>query len=170
MTIMPLSDNQYRAIGRITVLSAQLEFTANALAWMLIKPPAHAGEHFFMSQGEALEIGMRVFKGDSFASIITRIQRLSEYVLRRSPQTLAEVQRWVAKVRDLQERGNEIIHAYWHPISTGDIIPYRFLGKGEPREVRTPADQLDQFADEIEAAVKEIAPTLRAISFPTYPP
>jgi hypothetical protein len=123
-----------------------------------------------ISQGEALEIGRRAFAGDSFASIVTRIQRLSEYVLRRSPQTLAEVQRWIVKVRDLQERRNEIIHAWWAHVPTGEPVPYRFLGKGEPRVVRTPVDELDQFANEIEAAVKEIAPTLQAISYPTYPP
>jgi hypothetical protein len=165
---MPLSDDQYRAIGRITVLSAQLEYVANLLAWMLIYP--QSGQSYIISQGEAQQIGRRAFAGDSFASIIVKIQRLSEYVLRRSPQTLAEVQAWIAKARDLQERRNDIIHASWTDIPTGETAPYRLLGRGEPRAARTPADQLDQFADEIDAVVKEIAPTLRAISFPNYPP
>jgi hypothetical protein len=162
---MPLSDDQYRAIGRITVLSAQLEFTANLLAWALITPNRE-----LMQFNDIYEIGRRAFGGDNFASIVIKVQRLSEYVLRRSPQTLAEVQAWIAKARDLQERRNDIIHAWWSDLPTGDAAPYRFLGKGAPRAARTPADQLDQFADEIEAAVKEIAPTLRAISYPMYPP
>jgi hypothetical protein len=170
VSYIPLSDDQYRAIGRITVLSAQLEFAANILAWRLIKPPSHSAEHSFIDQGETIEIGRRAFGGDSFASIVVRIQRLSEYVLRRSPQTLAEVQRWTAEARDLQERRNEIIHAFWTHVPTGEAAPYRFLGKGEPKAVRTPVGELDQFADEIDAAVKEVAPTLRAIGFPTYLP
>jgi hypothetical protein len=162
---MPLSDDQYRAIGRITVLSAQLEFTANLLAWALITPNRE-----LMQFNDIYEIGRRAFGGDNFASIVIKVQRLSEYVLRRSPQTLAEVQAWIAKARDLQERRNDIIHAWWSDLPTGEAAPFRFLGKGEPRAARTPADQLDQFADEIEAEVKEIAPTLRAISYPMYPP
>jgi hypothetical protein len=65
---MPLSDDQYRAIGRITVLSAQLEFTANVLAWALIYPhTGNTGYHLLMRQSEAFEIGRRAFAGDSFA-------------------------------------------------------------------------------------------------------
>jgi hypothetical protein len=165
---MPLNDDQYRAIGRITVLSAQLEYAANLLAWMLIYP--HGGQHWVLSQEEARQIGRRVFAGESFSSIIAKVQRLSEYVLRNSPQTLAEVQQWTAKARDLQERRNDIIHAWWSDLPTGEAAPYRLLGRGEPRAARTPADQLDGFADEIEVAVKELAPTLQAISFPRYPP
>lgn len=165
---MSLSDAQYRAIGRITVLSAQLEYAANLLAWMLVYP--QSGQHYIISQGEAQQIGRRAFAGDSFSSILTKVQRLSEYVLRNSPQTLAEIQQWIAKARDLQERRNDIIHAWWSDTPTGEAAPYRLLGRGEPRAARTPADQLDQFADEIEASVKEIAPALRAISFPMYPP
>jgi hypothetical protein len=165
---MPLSDDQYRAIGRITVLSAQLEYVANVLAWMLLRP--NRGEPHILSQEEAQQIGRRVFAGDSFSIVIAKVQRLSEYALRNSPQTLAEIQQWTAKARNLQERRNDIIHAWWSDFPTGETAPYRLLGKGEPRAARTSADQLDQFADEIEAAVKEIAPTLREISFPTYPP
>jgi hypothetical protein len=165
---MPLSDDQYRAIGRITVLSAQLENTANVLAWMLLRPVRD--EPWIVNQGEAQQIGRRAFAGDSFSIVIAKVQRLSEYVLRNSPQTLAEIQQWTAKARNLQERRNDIIHATWTDVPTGEMAPYRLLGKGEPRAARTPADQLDQFADEIEVAVEEIAPTLRAISFPTYPP
>jgi hypothetical protein len=161
---MPLSEDQYRAIGRITVLSAQLEFTANLLAWALINPNRE-----LIQYSDVYEIGHRAFGGDNFASLVKKIQRLSGYVLRRSPQTLAEVVAWATKARDLQERRNEIIHALWSDPSTGEPTPYR-LGRGEPRAARTRVDQLDQFADEIEAAIKEIAPALREISFPRYPP
>ena len=125
---MPPSDDQYRAIGRITVLSAQLEFTANLLAWGLITPNRE-----LIQINDVFQIGRRAFGGDNFASIVTKIQRLSEYVLRRSPQTLAEVQAWTAKARDLQERRNDIIHASWTDTPTGETTPYRFLGRGEPR-------------------------------------
>jgi hypothetical protein len=167
--VVPLSDDQLRAIGRITVLSAQLEYAANVLAWMLLRP--NRGEPHILSQDEAQQIGRRAFAGDSFASIVTRIQRLSEYVLRNSPKTLAEVQQWTAKARDLQERRNELIHAWWSDFSeSGEVTPVRLLGKGEPRVAKTQVTELDQFADEIEAAVRGIAPTLQAISFPRYPP
>ena len=125
---------------------------------------------FLLNLSEAQQIGRRAFAGDSFSSIIIKVQKLSEYVLRRSPQTLAEVQQWTAKARDLQERRNEIIHALWSELPTGEAAPYRLLRKGEPRAARTPADELDQFADEMEAVVREITPTLQAISYPTYPP
>ena len=166
---MPLSDDQYRAIGRITVLSAQLELAANLLAWMLIYP--HAGQHWVLSQEEARQIGRRAFAGESFSSIITKVQRLSEYVLRNSPKTLAEVQQWTAKARDLQEHRNEIIHAAWSDFTpTGETAAVRLLGRGEPRLARTPVTELDKLADEIDAAIKEIGPTLQAVSFPRYPP
>jgi hypothetical protein len=82
-------------------------------------------------------------------------------VLRRSPQTLTQVQQWTAKVRNLQERRNDIIHAWWSDLPTGEAAPYRLLGKGEPRAAKTPVDQLDQFADEIDAAIKGLYATKR---------
>jgi hypothetical protein len=167
---MPLSDDQYRAIGRITVLSAQLELAANLLAWMLIYP--HAGQRWILSHEEARQIGRRAFAGDSFASIIKKVPSISEYVLRNSPKTRAEVQQWTIKARNLQERRNEIIHAGWSDFTpTGETVAIRLLGRGEPRLARTPVSELDKLADDIDAAIKEIASTLQAISFPrNYPP
>jgi hypothetical protein len=157
------------AIGRITVLSAQLELAANLLAWMLIYPHCGHGDHWFLDELEARQIGRRAFAGDSFASIITKVQRISEYVLRNSPKTHAEIQQWTIKARDLQERRNEIIHAGWSDL-TGETVPIRLLGRGEPRVPRTPVTEFDKLADDIEAAIKEIASILQAISPRRHPP
>jgi hypothetical protein len=167
---MPLSDDQYRAVGRITVLSAQLEYAANVLAWSLLKAPHITPHREIVDLNELIQIGRRAFAGDSFSIVIAKVQRLSEYVLRNSPQTLATIQHWTAKARNLQERRNDLIHALWSDAPTGEVAPYRLLGKGEPRAARTPVTELDKLADDIEAAIKEISPTLQAISFPSYPP
>jgi hypothetical protein len=75
---MPLSDDQYRAIGRITVLAAQLEYAANVLAWSLLTAPHIAPHREIVDLNELVQIGRRAFAGESFTSIITKAQRLSE--------------------------------------------------------------------------------------------
>jgi uncharacterized protein YecE (DUF72 family) len=118
-----------------------------------------------------LEIGRRAFEGEPFARMLGRAQTLNEHALRQSPQLRGQIQEWVTKVRDVQRRRNEVLHAWWYlHRPTGETIPFRLLGKGETREIRTHATELDQLADDIEEARKEAAPILRAVTLPTYPP
>lgn len=146
---MPLNDDQLRAIGRISVQFNQLEYSMNALVWTLASPD--------------LNIGRVAFAREPFDRMLRRAKRLSEEVSRHSRELGTRIQQWATRAGDLQERRNAVVHGVWYlDQPTGDMIALR-IGREHLIEPRTSATDLDQLADDIFEARKELAEILLAI-------
>jgi hypothetical protein len=147
---MPLSDDQYRAIGRITVQFNYLEVSMNALVWALATPD--------------LNIGRVAFAREPFDRMLRRAKRLGEEeVTRRNRELGTRIQQWATRARDLQERRNAVVHGVWYSTQpTGDMLTLR-IGREHIIEPRTSATDLDQLADEILEARQELSEILLAI-------
>jgi hypothetical protein len=139
---MPLNDDQLRALGRISVMSAELDFSTNTLACVLVN--------------QDLNIGRIVFDGEQSDRVLTKVRRLAEEIVARDNKELASrIQQWATKAKNAQQRRNEVLHAVWVKDQlTGQMIPIRMTRQHIP-EAQTRATELDRLADELESAVWE---------------
>lgn len=139
---MPLSDDQLRAIGRIAVQAAELEFTMNTLVWALVNPSNP-------------NIGRLAFGNDQFERMQQRAVRLSEEVARHNQELADRIKQWARKAKTLQDRRNEILHAIWfRDQPSGTMVALRASRQHAP-EAKTHVDDLDSLGDEIASAVRE---------------
>jgi hypothetical protein len=81
---MPLSNDQLRAIGRLTVAFGQLEFSASLLLTVLVNP-------------DNQNIGRVAFADAPFKRVVDTIQRLSPYSLSQKPELQPQVKDWIDK-------------------------------------------------------------------------
>jgi hypothetical protein len=147
---MPLSDDQLRAIGWITVQSAELEFSLHTLVCALVNPNINIGRLAFE-------------KETSFASMLFRATRLSEEVSRDNRELGSRIREWAARAGKVYERRNEVLHAIWvQNQPTGEMVAVRLTRRNIPRAQTAVAD-LDQLADDIAGVVREASEILRAI-------
>jgi hypothetical protein len=139
---MPVSDDQLRAIGRITVSFNTLEFFVNVFLWGFATP-------------QSPPLGKVIFEGESFDRVLARVKKLSAHILREDPPSVKRMRDWTGRVSDVQRRRNEVLHANWVLEGpTGEVVGTRSLRKNEP-EVASTATELNRLADDIEAAIQE---------------
>jgi hypothetical protein len=139
---MPLNDDQLRAIGRIAVQAAELEFTMHTLVSALVNP-------------SNINIGFLAFARDQFSSMQHRALRLSEELAREDYDLAERIRRWAGEAKKLQERRNEILHAIWvMDQPTGTMVAVRLSRRHAP-QAETPVTELDSLADTMTAAVRE---------------
>jgi hypothetical protein len=146
---MHLTGDQLRAIGKISVRSAQLELYTHTLACGLVNPN--------------LNVGWLAFEGDMFASMLRRVNRLSKEVSRENRELGARIREWATKAGDVQRRRNEVLHAYWildEP--TGEMIAVR-LTRQNLAQAQTRVDELDRLAGEIEDVTVECISILKEV-------
>jgi prefoldin subunit 5 len=150
---MPLSDDQYRAIGRITVAFNSLESSMNFLLWLLINPN--------------INIGRVVLAGENFDRVLDRVKRLSKAEVARENQALDErIQKWAETANDVKQRRNDVMHSEVFL----DQPSLRMVGlttlRRNMREVDLSASKLDRLADEIHNAEEGLKQITRAIPIP----
>jgi hypothetical protein len=139
---MPLSDDQLRAVGRISVSFNKLEYWLNVCLWVFVNPD---------EPGQA-QLG---FEGESFDRVVTKVRRLSTSILREEPTWLDRMQRWTDRASDVQRRRNDVLHAMWDVEGpTGEAVGQRLLRRNAP-EIASTSTELNRLADDIEDTLKE---------------
>jgi hypothetical protein len=148
--MLPLKDEQLRAMGRVSVRFNDLEFLTNALAWHLINPN--------------LNIGRLVLEGENFDRVLTRIKRLSEEVSRKNPGLGSRIQLWASTADDLKRRRNEVIHSQIVlDAESLDMIGWKRQRRGH-YEVDLSVGELDRLADKMESAIEELEQIIELIA------
>jgi hypothetical protein len=138
---MSLSDDQLRAIGRLTVAFGQLELSASLLLTVLVNP-------------DNQNIGRVAFADAPFKRVLDTIQRLSPYTLGWKPELQRRVKDWIDKARDVAWRRNEVLHAFWvHDQPSGQMVA---LTHRATRAASTRAADLDQLAMDVALAVRQV--------------
>jgi hypothetical protein len=138
---MPLSDDQLRAIGRLTVSFGQLELSASTLLTVLINP-------------DDQNIGRAAFEDAPFRRVLDTVQKLSPYALGPKPELYRQVKDWIDKARTLARRRNEVLHAFWvHDQPSGQMVA---LTRRASRTAATRAADLDQLAIDVALAVRQV--------------
>jgi hypothetical protein len=140
--VVTLSDDQLRAIGRVSVSFNRLEYWLNVCLWVFINP----------DQPGIAKIG---FEGESFDRVVSRVRRLSASILRDEPTWLDRMQRWTDRASDVQRRRNDVLHAMWEAEEpTGEAVGQRLLRRNAP-EIASTSTELNRLADDIEDTLKE---------------
>jgi hypothetical protein len=146
---MPASDDQLRAIGRVTLLFNDLEHSMNLLVWRLINPD--------------INIGRIVLEGESFDRILKRLTRLVQEVARDDLELRETIRQWANRADDVKIRRNAVLHTQWaFSQPSGEIVGIRVLGKA-PGEVDISAAALDQLAIDIHHVAVELEPIERRV-------
>ena len=144
-------DNQLRALGRISVAFNELEYKMNVFAWALINPNSN--------------IGRIALEGENFDRMLQKTRNLAREVFRGDLERFGRIEQWAKNVGDVQRRRNEVLHAQWGLYKgTGQMRGQTLLRK-VVRNVDS-AD-LDRLADDIAAAIQELAGIMRGL--PEFP-
>jgi hypothetical protein len=139
---MPLSDDQLRTIGRISVSFNRLEYWLNLCLWVLISP-----EHPSSAQ--------LAIEGESFDRVLTKVRRLSASILRDDPAWLDRMRHWTDRAGDVQRRRNNVLHAMWHlEGSAGEAVGMRMLSRNAS-EIPSTSTELNELVDDIEDTLQE---------------
>ena len=139
---MPPSDDQLRAIGRISVAINELDVLMNVFAWALINP-------------DDLEIGRLALEKDQFSRVLEKLRRLAEHVLSDDPGLLTRVKQWADHAGQVQRRRSEVLHALWvldQP--TGTMVGW--LNRKEIQEIDASVGRLNGLADDITSVRQEL--------------
>jgi hypothetical protein len=138
---MPLTDDQLRAIGWITVAFGQLEFSASLLLRVLINPTNQ-------------DIGRVVFERAPFGRVLEMIDKLCPYTLADKPELYRQVKEWIPRAKGVAERRNEVLHALWAENQpSGEMVA---LTRRATKTARTRATDLDRLAIEVAREAKEV--------------
>ena len=142
---MPLSDDQYRAIGRISAEFNTLELATNFFVWALVNE-------------DDLKMGRLALEGEQFSPMLERVTRLSRYIFQESEEQLNPILQWVEQARDVLKRRNAVIHAQWTlDEPKGEMVGLRLLGKAKSiLEVEAGANELNRLADDITRVRREL--------------
>jgi hypothetical protein len=147
---MPLNNDQLRALGRVTVQAAILEYYMHILVCALVNP-------------SNINIGFLAFSKDQFGSMQDRAVRLSQEVARDNQQLGERIRQWAGKAKTLQDRRNELLHAIWvMDQPTGTMVAIRASRQHAPK-AQTSVDELDSLADEIAGTVGEVSEILQRL-------
>jgi hypothetical protein len=152
---MPLNDEQYRAIGRITMTFNSLEVSMNVFLWRLIN--------------SNINIGRIVLGGENFDRVLERVKRLSTAEVARENQALDDrIQRWAKTANDVKQRRNEVMHSdVYVDQPSRTMVGLTTLRRGI-RKIDLSVRELDRLADDIEGAIEELRQIMRVIpSSPT---
>jgi hypothetical protein len=154
---VPLSNDQLRAIGRISVNFNELEFALSVLLWALLNP-------------SDIERGRRVFGGESFDRIRTKLESLSEHVFSNNAEMRTRISFLTKMAHEVQRRHNEVLHAIWlQEQPTGEMVPLR-LGAKQTKQAGIRATELDALAGEIIGLQKAAFEILDSIPWPARRP
>jgi hypothetical protein len=139
---MPVSDDQLRAIGRITVSFNKLEYWINVCLWVFVN-----AEHPIA--------GKLAFEGEQFDRVLTRVKKLSDHLLRNDPTWLGQMRDWTKKVNAVKLRRNSVLHAMWEDKDPAvEAVGVRLLRMDEA-EIPSTSSELNQLADDIEDTLRE---------------
>jgi hypothetical protein len=138
---MPVSDDQLRAIGRITVSFNQLEYWLNLCLWVFVNP-------------EHPSAAKLAFEGEMFDRVLAKVKKLSAHLLRNDPTWLGRMRHWTKNVKDMKLRRNDVLHAMWDDTLTGEAVGVRLLRSNES-EIASSSAELNQLADDIEETLRE---------------
>lgn len=139
---MPLSDDQLRAIGRMTVSFGRLEHSASSLLWLLVN--------------ENQNIGRVAFENERFWRVLDTIGRLCPYALGGNPELQRRIKEWIGKARAVAAQRNEVLHALWAENQpSGEMVALLLTRKNMPK-AQTRAADLDQLAIEVTRAAREV--------------
>jgi hypothetical protein len=147
---MSLTDDQLRAIGRISVGFNTLELATYLVVGKLMN--------------RDLEIGRRMLAGERLVRMLDKAKMLSQYVTRDDPALQTRMNAWVDSANDVRRRRNLAFHSIWsEDDETGEVVAMSIRGE-EPRPVSIRPTDLDQLADEINAVWVEGAHLIGAIT------
>ena len=145
-----LSDDQLRAIGRVTANSTALEFMMKI--WI--------GSLTGLIGNELMAlVGAMDFQ--PLANALSNIGRLKTL---DDPETWDRLSGAIAKARTANDRRNIVIHSFWIATSSGNAVGWKFprgtpkFYQPEAREMDLPA--LNSIADEIADAAQQIGDAL----------
>lgn len=139
---MPLSNDQLRAIGRISAAINELELLMNVFAWALINR-------------DDLEVGRRVLEGEQFNRVLDKLRRLAEHVLSDDPGLLTRVEDWADHAGEVQRRRSAVLHAVWildEP--TGKMVGW--VHRKDIKEINASAGRLNELANDIISVRQEL--------------
>lgn len=147
---MPLTNDQLRAIGRISVAYNTLEIATHLIASKLLN--------------RDLEIGLRALAGENLARMLDKVRYLSEYVARNDPELLARIKGWADRAGSVRQRRNDVFHSSWtEDEETGEMVALRLTSR-EPKTAQTQPTDLDQLAEDIDSVWVEGAKLVGAIT------
>lgn len=143
---MVISDEHYRAIGRISVMFSDVETWTSSFIWQLVGPDQYVGQMITagMSFSRQLDLLTSLFR-----------HRFSDPALQLSLETL------VRRLSELEQQRNAILHSTWVLMSTNRSEATRFKitasrkrGLHQIKETTRPED-LDAVAAAFETALGE---------------
>jgi hypothetical protein len=150
---VPLTDDELRAIGRISVNFNALENVISAVVWTFVGPDPM--------------LGVLLTAGESFDRLLSKFKQLAHYRL-SEPQHLDLISGWLPKVRSVQQQRNRILHSAWlepKDRSTG-IVAYKITVRGIDMDHNLhpySARELDEIADHIDAVRQEFTTIIETI-------
>jgi hypothetical protein len=136
---MPLTDDQLRTIGLITVAFGRLEFSAFILLQVLINPTKP-------------DIGRVAFENAPFRQVLDTIEKLCPYTLGPKPELYRQVKDWRKRADNLRVLRNTYLHAMWaHDQPSGEMVVLTRKVTSQPPR----ATDLDKFAVDVANAARE---------------
>jgi hypothetical protein len=144
---MVISNDHYRAIGRISVMFSDVETWTSAFIWQLVS-------------SDQL-IGQMVTAGMSFPRQIDLLTSLFRHRF-DDPVKLQSLELLVRRISELEQQRNGVMHSTWLLLSSNPNEATRFKitatrkkGLHQTRVVITPAE-LDKIADGFQQALSEL--------------
>jgi hypothetical protein len=157
---MVLSDQQYRAIGRISVMFSDVETWTSCFIWHLIGP-------------EQL-VGQMVTAGMSFNRQVDLLTSLFRF---RFPEESlrAELETHTKRLSELEQHRNSIMHSTWlresldpNQATRFKITTNRKKGLAQRKEVYT-TTELDDLADDLHVVIGDLSDfMIRVLSGPQH--
>jgi hypothetical protein len=144
---MVISNEHYRAIGRISVMFSDVETWTSSFIWPLIS-------------SDQL-IGQMVTAGMSFPRQLDLLTSLFRHRF-PDPVKLQSLELLVRRISELEQQRNGVMHSTWLLLSSNPNEATRFKitatrkkGLHQKREVITPAE-LDKIADGFQQALSDL--------------
>src|SRR5215213_6099137 len=97
--LMPLSDDQLRALGWITLLFNELDWFAHSIASALVNSDPN--------------IGRVAFEGESLYNILDKAKKLSRAVFQPGTERCIQIDKWADRADRVRKRRNDVLHALW---------------------------------------------------------
>src|SRR5215216_4066365 len=96
---MPLNDDQLRAIGRISVLFNELEYSTHVIIGALVNSDPN--------------IGYVAFEGESLHNMLDKARKLSRAVFQPGTERCIQIDQWADRADRVRKRRNDVLHALW---------------------------------------------------------
>jgi hypothetical protein len=143
---MVISDQHYRAIGRISVMFSDVEIWTSAFIWQLIGPEQN--------------VGQMVTAGMSFPRPLDLLTSLFRHRC-PDPSLVNRLEGLVTRISELEQKRNTVLHSSWisqslepNEATRFKITAHRKKGLQRAKEITRP-EELDAIADGFQQVLSE---------------